>query len=68
LLLGIVALLAAAREQAHGRAQKTGQDEFLHGVSLVLSVVAVVKNKIRNRMAKKSCTGVSANLSHLPPV
>jgi hypothetical protein len=34
-LLGIVGFFAAAREQAEGRAQQTGQDEFLHGIGLV---------------------------------
>jgi hypothetical protein len=34
-LLGIVGFFAAACEQAEGRAQQTGQDEFLHRMGLV---------------------------------
>jgi hypothetical protein len=73
-LLGIVGFFAAACEQAEGRAQQTGQDEFLHGMDLFFSEIAA-GIKIRNRPVKKLCTGCfrksvtsSANLTSLTDV
>jgi hypothetical protein len=57
-LLGIIALFAAAREQAQGRAQQTGQDEFLHSLSLVFfSAISTGNNS--EPSGEKSCTGCS---------